>query len=97
MPRLRTHPGEILAEEYMKPFGLSANALGQAIGVPGNRISEIVRGRRDLSADTAIRVGLYFNVDPRFWLDLQSAYELSRAQRENDYSSVRPLRAEVAA
>ena len=97
MPRLRTHPGEILAEEYMKPFGLSANALGQAIGVPGNRISEIVRGRRDLSADTAIRVGLYFNVDPRFWLDLQSAYELSRAQRENDYSSVRPRRAEVAA
>jgi addiction module HigA family antidote len=90
MPRLRTHPGEILAEEYMIPLGLSANALGQAIGVAGNRISEIVRGRRDVSADTAIRLGKYFNIDPRFWLNLQSAYDLSLAENENDYSGVRP-------
>ena len=60
MPRLRTHPGEVLAEEYMKPLGLSANGLGQALGVPGNRISDIVRGRRDVSADTAIRLGRFF-------------------------------------
>jgi addiction module HigA family antidote len=66
MPRVRAHPGE------SSPLGLSANAQGQAVGVAGNRITEIVRGRRDVSADTAIRLGKYFNVDPRFWLNLQS-------------------------
>ncbi len=89
MPRVRTHPGEILAEEYMKPLGLSANALGRAVGVPGNRISDIIRRRRDVSADTAIRLGRYFDVDPRFWLNLQAAYELSLAESENDYSDIR--------
>ena len=89
MPRLRTHPGEILAEEYMAPLGLSAKALARAIDVPGNRISDIVRGRRDVSADTAIRLGKYFDVDPRFWLNLQSAYDLSRAENEHDYSGLR--------
>jgi addiction module HigA family antidote len=96
MPRLRTHPGEILAEEYMKPLGLSANALAQAIGVPGNRISDIVRQRRDVSADTAIRLGRFFDVDPRFWLNLQAAYDLSRAENEHDYSRLRS-RSEAAA
>ena len=96
MPRLRSHPGEILAEEYLKPLGLSANALAEAIGVPGNRISEIVRQRRDVSADTAIRLGRFFDVDPRFWLNLQAAYDLSLAENEHDYSSVRS-RAQAAA
>ena len=90
MPRLRTHPGEILAEEYLKPLGLSARAVGEAIGVSGNRISDIVRKRRDVSADTAIRLGRFFDVDPRFWLNIQAAYDLSVAERKNDYSSVRP-------
>ena len=88
MPRVRTHPGEVLAEEYMKPLGLSASALGRAIGVPGNRISDIVRQRRDVSADTAIRLGRYFEVDPRFWLNLQAAFNLSRAESEHDYSAI---------
>ena len=96
MPRLRSHPGEILAEEYLKPFGLSGNALAEAIGVPGNRISEIVRQRRDVSADTAIRLGRFFDVDPRFWLNLQAAYDLSLAENENDYSNVHS-RAQAAA
>jgi addiction module HigA family antidote len=90
MPRVRTHPGEVLDEEYLKPLGLSASALAGALGVPANRISDIVRGRRDISADTAIRLGRYFGVDPRFWLNLQTAHDLSRAEAENDYSSVRP-------
>ena len=90
MPRLRTHPGEVLAEEYLKPLGLSASALAREIGVPGNRISDIVRRRRDVSADTAIRLGRYFDVDPRFWLNLQAAHDLSRAENENDYSGLRP-------
>ncbi len=96
MPRLRTHPGEVLAEEYMKPLGLSASALGKAIGVPGNRISELARQRRDMSADTAIRLGKFFSVDPRFWLNLQAAFDLSQAEIKHDYSAVRPHE-EVAA
>lgn len=90
MPRLRTHPGEVLAEEYMKPLGLSASALGKAVGVPGNRISDIARNHRHVSADTAIRLGRFFGVDPRFWLNLQTAYDLSRAETENDYSAITP-------
>jgi addiction module HigA family antidote len=89
MPRVRTHPGEVLAEEYMGPLGLSASALGRAIGVPGNRISDIVRLRRDVSADTAIRLGRFFDVDPRFWLNLQDAFDLSVAESEHDYSGIR--------
>jgi addiction module HigA family antidote len=96
MPRIRTHPGEVLAEEYMKPLGLSASALGKAIGVPGNRISDIVRGRRDVSADTAIRLGRFFAVDPRFWLNLQAAHDLSLAENRHDYSDVKPRELAVA-
>lgn len=88
MPRLRTHPGEVLAEEFLKPAGLSSRALGVAIGVPGNRLTDIIRGRRDMSADTAIRLGRYFGTDPRFWLNLQAAHDLSKAESEHDYSTV---------
>jgi antitoxin HigA-1 len=93
MARLRTHPGEVLREEYLVPLGMSARALGKALGVPANRITEIMRGERDVSADTAIRLGRYFRTDPRFWLNLQSAYDLSKAQTENNYSAVRPMSA----
>lgn len=86
--RVRTHPGEVLLEEYLKPLGLSANELARALGVPGNRISDIVRRRRDVTADTAIRLGRYFSVDPRFWINLQSAYDLSRAEAEHDYTAI---------
>src|SRR6476646_8945454 len=79
MPRLQTHPGEVLREEYFIPLGMSARALAKALGVPANRITEIMRGERDVSADTAIRLGRYFKTDPRFWLNLQSAYDLSVA------------------
>jgi addiction module HigA family antidote len=61
--------------------------------VPANRITEIMRGERDVSADTAIRLGRYFHTDPRVWLNLQSAYDLSKAQIENNYSTVRPMSA----
>jgi addiction module HigA family antidote len=60
MARLRTHPGEVLREEYLVPFGLSARALAKALDVPANRLTEIMRGTRDVSADTAIRLGRYF-------------------------------------
>jgi antitoxin HigA-1 len=90
MPRLRTHPGEVLREEFMAPLGLSARALGDAIGVPANRLSEIARGRRDVSADTALRLGRYFGTDARFWLNLQAAHDLSKAEAGHDYSSIQP-------
>jgi addiction module HigA family antidote len=90
MIRLRTHPGEVLREEYLKPLGLSARALAKSLAVPANRITEIMRGERDVSADTAIRLARYFRTDPRFWLNLQAAHDLSKAQAENDYSKVRP-------
>lgn len=91
MGRLRTHPGEVLNEEFLKPLNLSARALGCAIGVPGNRISDIIRQRRDVSADTAIRLARYFGTDPRFWLNLQDSYDLSKAENEHDYSALKPL------
>lgn len=74
-------PGEILFEEFMKPLGISINALSRAINVPPNRISEIVNGKRSITADTALRLGKYFNVSPELWLDLQSDYDLRVAQR----------------
>jgi addiction module HigA family antidote len=92
MPRLRSHPGEILREEFLEPLGMSARALATEIGVPPNRLTEIAAGRRTVSADTAIRLGRYFGTDPRFWLNLQAAYDLSKAQAEVDYSKV-PTRA----
>ncbi|PZR90298.1 MAG: addiction module antidote protein, HigA family [Stutzerimonas stutzeri] len=90
MARIRTHPGEVLREEYLEPLGMSARALAKALDVPGNRISDILRERRDVSADTAIRLGRYFGTDPRFWLNLQAAHDLSKAQAEQDYSTIHP-------
>jgi addiction module HigA family antidote len=89
MPRVPTHPGEILREEYLNPLEMSARALAKALDVPANRLSVIMRGERDISADTAIRLGRYFGTDPRFWLNLQSAYDLSKAENENNYSRIR--------
>ena len=90
MARLRTHPGEVLREEYLVPLGLSARALAKDLGVPANRLSEIARGARDISADTAIRLGRYFGTDPRFWLNLQIAHDLSKAEMANNYKKIVP-------
>jgi antitoxin HigA-1 len=77
MPAL--HPGEMLREEFMKPLGLSANALAIALRVPVTRISEIVRERRGITADTALRLARYFNMTPEFWMRLQMDYDLESA------------------
>jgi addiction module HigA family antidote len=90
--RIRTHPGEVLREEYLRPLGMSARALAQTIGVPANRLTEIVREKRSVSADTAIRLGKYFDTDALFWINLQVAHDLSKAQAANDYSRI-PTRA----
>ena len=74
-------PGEILLEEFMKPMGISINALSRNINVPPNRISEIVNGKRSITADTALRLGKYFGISPEIWLDLQSDYAIRMARR----------------
>lgn len=70
------HPGEILMEEFLKPFGISQYKLAKDINVPPRRINEIVHGKRSISADTALRLSRYFNLSERFWLNLQSRYAL---------------------
>jgi addiction module HigA family antidote len=96
MARLRTHPGEVLREEYLVPLGLSARALARELDVPANRLTEILRGTRDVSADTAIRLGRYFGTDPRFWLNLQAAYDLSKAEKAHSYKKIVPRTALIA-
>jgi antitoxin HigA-1 len=70
------HPGEILREDYMKPLGLTAHRLAMALHVPATRVAEIVHERRAITADTAIRLGRYFKTTARFWLNLQTAFDL---------------------
>lgn len=74
------HPGEILLHEFLEPMGLSQYALAKAIGVPPQRIGEIVHGKRAVTAETALRLGRYFGMEPRFWLNLQLHYELVCAE-----------------
>lgn len=75
--RIKTHPGEVLLEEFLKPMQLTAHALALALGVPSTRISEIVHQRRAVTADTAARLARYFGTSAEFWLNLQTAYDLS--------------------
>ena len=89
--RITTHPGEFLLEEFLKPFHVSATAFAKLIGVPPNRVTEIIRGRRDVTADTAIRFGKALRTTPEFWLNLQRAHDLSKATAEHDYRHVRVL------
>jgi addiction module HigA family antidote len=89
-------PGEILLEEFMKPLGVSINKLARDIDVPPGRISEIVNGKRAVTADTALRLGRYFGVSPEIWLNLQADYELRVARRNRGKeieAHVRPFRA----
>ncbi len=74
------HPGEVLLEEFLKPMGLSQNRLALDIGVNARRVNEIVLQKRAITADTALRLGRYFGVPARFWLGLQTRYELDVAE-----------------
>ena len=75
------HPGEILLEDFMKPMGISARQLAADIDVSPSRISEIVNGLRPITADTALQLGLFFSMEPRFWLNLQTEYDMRLATR----------------
>ena len=76
------HPGEILLEDFMKPMGISARQLAADIDVSPSRISEVVNGQRPITADTALRLGLFFSMEPRFWLNLQTEYDMRIAARK---------------
>lgn len=82
MKRITTHPGEMLREEFLKPLNLSARALAKEIGVPANRLTEIIAKRRGMTADTAIRLAQHFRTTAEFWMNLQSMYDLTEAVRK---------------
>ena len=74
-------PGQVLRAEFLEPLHMSAGALARAIGVPRNRVSGIINGKRTITADTALRLGIYFGTSPEFWLSLQASYDLKEARR----------------
>lgn len=93
------HPGEILYEEFLLPMGMTAHALAIALHVPAPRINEIVRQRRAITADTAMRLGRFFGMSAEFWMGLQADFDMARA-RDNlaaDLAAIRPWQAPQAA
>ena len=93
------HPGEVLREEFLIPMKLTAHALAIALHVPAPRINDIVRERRAVSADTAMRLARFFNMSPEFWMGLQADYEMAiaRDQLAEELKSIRPFKAVLAA
>lgn len=91
------HPGEILREDLMAPLGLSINGLARELRVPVTRMSEIVNGRRSITADTALRLARYFSTTAEFWVNLQSAYDLEVATRASAARIKRDVRPREAA
>jgi addiction module HigA family antidote len=81
--RVTTHPGEILSEEFLKPLGMSVNALAMALRVPATRIGAIVKGERSVTADTALRLARFFGTSAEFWITLQATHDLTRARMES--------------
>jgi antitoxin HigA-1 len=90
------HPGEVLRIEYLEPLGVTQHRVAVAIGVPPRRINEIVHGKRGITADTALRLARYFGTSDRFWLNLQSRYELEveRDRLAGVLDDIKPLVAE---
>ena len=91
------HPGEVLKEEFMEPLGLSANRLARVLRIPPNRISAIVNGERNVTADTALRLAKAFGTTPDFWLGLQKQYDLDIARdAATDLGRIEPIRARAS-
>lgn len=87
------HPGEVLLEEFLKPFEISAYKLSKDIGIPQTRISEIIKGRRRITADTALRLSHYFGTSPKFWLGLQDDYDLEEEElaKKEEFESIKKI------
>jgi addiction module HigA family antidote len=82
--RVTTHPGEVLAEEFLKPLGLSVNALAMALRVPATRMGAVVKGERAVIADTALRLARFLGTSPELWVNLQAMHDLTKARQESD-------------
>jgi addiction module HigA family antidote len=90
------HPGEVLMEEFLGPMQISQYRLARDVGVPPRRINEIVHGQRGISADTAIRLGLYFGTTPQFWINLQTQHDLERELDRSESRIKREVRARAS-
>jgi|SRR6516162_4486814 addiction module HigA family antidote len=90
-------PGEMLRDEFLGEYGLSQNQLARAVGISPNRIAEIINNRRRITADTALRLGLYFGNSPEFWMNLQTHYDLKMARRNLTSEEVARIKAQRAA
>ena len=88
-----SHPGEVLAELYLKPLDMSAIALAKRLKVPRTRIERLVKGETSLTVDTAMRLARFFGNTPEFWMNLQRAYDLARARETVDLTDITPLEA----
>jgi addiction module HigA family antidote len=94
--RVTTHPGEVLGEEFLKPLGLSVNALAIALRVPATRIGAIVKGERAVTADTALRLARFFRTSPEFWVSLQAMHDLTKARQETGETIERDVQPRAA-
>ena len=88
-----SHPGEVLAELYLKPLDMSAITLAKRLNVPRTRIERLVKGETSLTVDTAMRLARFFGNTPEFWMNLQRAYDLARARETVDLTDITPLAA----
>ncbi len=88
-----SHPGEVLAQLYLEPLGMSAIALAKRLSVPRTRIERLVRSETSLTVDTAMRLAKFFGNSAEFWMNLQRAYDLAQARRTLDLSKIIPLEA----
>jgi addiction module HigA family antidote len=95
-PRVTTHPGEMLSEEFLKPLGMSVNALALALCVPATRIGAIVKGERSVTADTALRLARFFGTSAEFWITLQATHDLTKARMESGGTIERDVRPRAA-
>jgi len=94
--RVTTHPGEVLAEEFLRPLGLSAHALALGLRVPATRIGAIVKGERSMSADTALRLARFFGTSAEFWIGLQAMHDLTKTKSEVGETIARDIRPRAA-
>jgi addiction module HigA family antidote len=93
MARIKTHPGEVLKEDFLKPLKISINKLARDLDVPPSRISNIVNEKRDVTTDTAFRLGKYFGTSAKFWMNLQAAHSLSVFEAKEGIKVSRAIRA----
>jgi antitoxin HigA-1 len=94
--RVTTHPGEVLREEFLEPLGISVHALGLALRVPATRVGAIVKGKRAVTADSALRLARFFGTSAEFWINLQAMHDLTKAQMQSGGTIERDVRPRAA-